>query len=146
MHKENDRTRSCISKARILVVDDESHVAETLRDVLEYQGFATEIAQNGKEALDRLMGGVYFDLIITDMVMPEMDGLELLKHVRQLNKDLPVIVLTGYADFERGFAAIKEGVSHFMSKPFSVRLLIDAVDDALKRPGPDQPQWNSFAP
>ena len=146
MHKENDRTEFCASKARILIVDDEPDVAQTLRDVLEYQGFATEIAHNGKEALDCLMGGVYFDLVITDMNMPVMDGLELLRRIRQLNKDLPVIVLTGYADFEKGFAAIKEGVSHFMSKPFSVRLLIDAVDDALKRPGPDQPQWNSLAP
>jgi DNA-binding NtrC family response regulator len=114
------------------VVDDEPQVAETLRDILVHEGLQVEVAENGRQALDLLMNGNRFDLIITDMKMPEMDGLELLRHVRQLKENLPVIVLTGAANFKNGLEAIREGVFNYISKPFSVRLLMNIVHEALK--------------
>jgi DNA-binding NtrC family response regulator len=132
MHRRNKKTRSGRSKTRILVVDDEPQVAETLRDILVHEGLQVEVAENGRQALDLLMNGHRFDLIITDMKMPEMDGLELLRHVRQLKENLPVIVLTGYATVENGLEAIREGVFNYISKPFSVRLLMNIVHEALK--------------
>jgi DNA-binding NtrC family response regulator len=132
MHEKNNETKSHKSKAMILVVDDEPQVADTLRDLLEYEGFKVETAENGRQALDRLTIGHQFDLVITDMKMPEMDGLELLKRVQKLRKNLPVIVLTAYATLKNGLQAIKEGVYDYVSKPFSVDLLISVVHQALK--------------
>lgn len=132
MHEKNNETKSHKSKAMILVVDDEPQVADTLRDLLEYEGFKVETAENGRQALDRLTSGHRFDLVITDMKMPEMDGLELLKRIQKLRKNLPVIVLTGYATLKNGLQAIKEGVYDYVSKPFSVDLLISVVHQALK--------------
>jgi DNA-binding NtrC family response regulator len=132
IHEKNSETKSHKSKAMILVVDDEPQVADTLRDLLEYEGFKVETAENGRQALDRLTIGHRFDLVITDMKMPEMDGLELLKRVQKLRKNLPVIVLTAYATLKNGLQAIKEGVYDYVSKPFSVDLLISVVHQALK--------------
>jgi len=119
-------------KPRILVVDDEPEVAAALRDLIEYEGFRVETAENGRQALHYLKRGRRFDLIITDMNMPEMDGLELIRRVRQLKKNLPVIVLTGYATFKSGLEAIREGVYDYVSKPFSVNLLMNVVHEALR--------------
>jgi DNA-binding NtrC family response regulator len=120
------------SKGRILLVEDEPHVAETLRDILVHEGFQVETAENGKKALGRLTRGHRFDLVITDMKMPEMDGLELLRQTQKLGKNLPVIVLTGYATFKNGLQAIREGVYDYISKPFCIGLLMDVVHEALK--------------
>lgn len=114
------------------MVDDEPLVAETLRDILESEGFKVKRAENGREALDTLMSDHRFDLIITDMKMPEMDGLELLRRVQKMKKNLPVIVLTGYATLKNGLQAIREEVYDYISKPFSVSVLMIAVREALK--------------
>jgi CheY-like chemotaxis protein len=132
MSEKHDQTRSKESRATILVVDDEPQNAQTLRDLLEYHGFRVETAENGIQALDRLTSGHRFDLVITDMKMPEMDGLELLRQVQRLRKNLPVIVLTAYATLKNGLQAIKEGVYDYISKPFTVHLLMDVVHEALR--------------
>jgi CheY-like chemotaxis protein len=106
MREKHDPRRLEESKATILVVDDEPQVAETLREILEFEGFQVEIAENGRRALERLTSDRHFDLIITDMKMPEMDGLELLRRVKELRKNLPVIVLTAYATLKNGLQAI----------------------------------------
>lgn len=132
MGEKDHQSRSHKSKATILVVDDEPQVAETLRGILEFEGFQVEIVENGRKALDRLTSGHCFDLLITDMKMPEMDGLELLRRIKKLRKNLPVIVLTAYATLKSGLQAIKEGVYDYVSKPFSVNLLMNVVREALK--------------
>jgi CheY-like chemotaxis protein len=132
MREKNNRRRSHESSVTILVVDDEPQVAETLRGILEFEGYQVETAENGRQALDRLTSGHRFDLVITDMKMPEMDGLELMRQVRKLRKNLPVIVLTAYATLKSGLQAIKEGVYDYISKPFSVNLLTSVVHEALK--------------
>jgi DNA-binding NtrC family response regulator len=139
MREKNDHTGPNESKATILVVDDEPHVAETLRDILMHEGFQVEIVENGREALDRLTGGNRFDLVITDMKMPEMDGLELSRQVQKLSKNLPVIVLTAYATLKNGLQAMREGVYDYISKPFSVNLLMDVVHEALRDNALGQP-------
>jgi DNA-binding NtrC family response regulator len=132
MYEQDNETRSHKSKATILVVDDEPQVAEVLRGILEFEGFEVETVENGKQALDRITSVDRFDLIITDMKMPEMDGLELLTQVQKLSKDLPVIVLTAYATLKNGLNAIKDGVYDYVSKPFSVKILMNVVHEALK--------------
>ncbi|MBW2057246.1 MAG: response regulator [Deltaproteobacteria bacterium] len=120
------------SKARILVVDDEPEIASVLRDLLVFAGFDVETAANGKQAIDLLTTARHFDLMITDMKMPEMDGLELLKMTHQLKKHLPVIILTGCATVDNGIHSLEEGAYDYVLKPFNTEKLILVVREALK--------------
>ena len=126
------RTRSSGLKARILVVDDQPEVAHVVRAVLVQEGFEAETAVNGREALDLLMSALHFDLIITDVRMPEMDGLELLRQARQMRKDLPVILMTGHPTRRNRLDAMEKGAFDYVSKPFGIRVLLKAVHDALQ--------------
>jgi CheY-like chemotaxis protein len=133
MSRKDNQTTSHELKVRALVVDDEPDVAGTIRGVLEHEGFEVETAQNGRDALDLLVSGPQFDVVITDVRMPEMDGLELLRQVRKLRKNLPVIVLTGYASEKDGLEALDEGAFDYISKPFKVKALMEVVRGALKK-------------
>jgi CheY-like chemotaxis protein len=97
------------STRRVLVVDNDHYVATVIRDILVYEGFEVQIAESGKEALSFLRGGHDIDLLITDMRMPEVDGLELLREIHFMKGCLPVIVLTGYPTVRNGLQAITEG-------------------------------------
>lgn len=119
-------------KARILVVDDEPEIAAVLRDLLVFAGFDVETAANGKEAIDLLTTARHFDLMITDMKMPEMDGLELLRLAHQLKKTLPVIILTGCPTVANGIHSLEEGACDYVLKPFNTEKLIRAIRGALK--------------
>jgi len=125
------------SGVRILVVDDEPEVAETLRDILVNVGFEVETAENGKRAMGLLRDFQHFDLVISDMNMPEMGGLELLKQIHQLREDLPVIILTGWATVENGIESVEQGVSDYVLKPFNVEKLMSAVIRGVSKSRPD---------
>jgi len=131
------QSRICRSKLRVLVVDDDCSVAETLRDLLRFKGFDVETAENGKQAIDLIKRPHHFDLMITDMRMPEMDGLELLKAIRQLKTDLPIIILTGYATVENGIHSMEQGAYDYLFKPFNIEELMQAMNRALSRSRPD---------
>jgi DNA-binding NtrC family response regulator len=118
-------------KTRILVVDDEPEIAEAIRDLLVFAGFEVETAENGKQAIDLLTTARQFDLMITDMKMPEMDGLELMRLTHQLKKALPVVILTGYATVDNGIHSIEEGACDYVLKPFNTEKLMRTVWGAL---------------
>ena len=120
------------SKPRILVVDDEPEIADTVREALVQGGFEVDIAENGRQALHTLRAGHHFDLLITDMRMPGMDGLELLKQVRKLRRNIPAAILTGYATFQDGLQAVEEGILEYIAKPFNIRDLMTVVHRALR--------------
>jgi excisionase family DNA binding protein len=126
-----EETRSLDQRTTILVADDERTLASTIRDVLVDQGHEVFMAEDGRQALDLLTSGRHFDLLITDIRMPLMGGLELLRHLRQQNKYLPAIAMTGYASAEERLQALKEGVFRYISKPFDIKVLIQAVEEAL---------------
>jgi DNA-binding NtrC family response regulator len=121
------------SKAKILVVDDDINVLETLRDILLIRGYDVEIALNGKQAVDFLKSAPGINLIITDVMMPEMDGLELLRQVRLLRKEIPVVILTAYPTVDGVIHAIEEGASDYLLKPFNMDELLETVKEALKK-------------
>jgi CheY-like chemotaxis protein len=129
---EHGKTRRGRSKARILVVDDQPEVASVIRAVLVREGFDAEMAFSGTAALDSLMSGHRFDLIITDVRMPEMDGFELLRRVRKSTKNLPVILMTGQATPEHRLRALEQGASGYLSKPFEVKALLKSIRQALE--------------
>ena len=120
-------------KARILVVDDEPEIAETLQDLLVFAGFDVETAENGKQAIDLLTTARHFDLVITDMKMPKMNGLELLRLSHQLRKHLPVVILTGHGTVDNGIHSLEEGAYDYILKPFNTEKLLRVVQGALKR-------------
>jgi heterodisulfide reductase subunit A len=105
-------TRTDEKGIRIVVADDEEIVLSLLRDTLEDEGHAIEVAANGPEAL-KLIEASPPDLIITDIRMPHMDGIELASRARQLCPDLVVIFMTGYADLNSAKDAIKQGAFEY---------------------------------
>ena len=119
-------------KARILVVDDDSQTAETLKDLLMFAGFEVETAGNGKQAIELLTTARHFDLLITDMQMPQMDGLELVRLSHQVREHLPVIVLTGYGTVDNGIHSLEEGACDYILKPFNTEKLLRVVQGVLR--------------
>ncbi len=117
---------------RILIVDDEPDMAENCRRILAaaaYQCFTTSDAQ---EAL-RLLGSEHPDLLLTDLWMPEMDGMEMLRRARAIDPRMPVVLLTAHASLESAVAAVKAGAFDYLAKPFSIDQLKLAVERALSR-------------
>jgi len=120
-------------KARILVVDDQQEFCEFLRILLEGEGYEVEEAYSGIEALARLEQAP-FDLILTDVRMPGMDGLEMARRAKEIREDVAVIVMTAYASLEGAFEAVSYSVSDYLTKPFAgSQQLLDAVRKGLEK-------------
>jgi len=117
--------------ASILVVDDEPAIQDILTWALSAEGYRVATAGSGEEALARVERED-FDIIVTDIVMPGLDGLELLERSRVLNPRAAVIVMTAYAALETAIAALRRGASDYLEKPFSVDLLKERVQRLLQ--------------
>jgi DNA-binding NtrC family response regulator len=117
---------------RILIVDDEAVIRDGLKRVLEGESFQVETCSSGFNAIE-VMQQRDFDLIITDLKMPGMSGLEVLKSVRALQPYIPVIIITGYATIDTAVEAIKNGAADYISKPFAPDLLLEKVRLALSQ-------------
>jgi len=118
--------------ARILVVDDEAHLAEGIRENLEAEGYTTEVAYDGAEGLDKVLATDY-DLVLLDVMMPKMDGLEVCAELRRQGIQTPVMFLTvkgAAGDRVRGFEA---GGDDYLSKPFHLKELLLRVAAILRR-------------
>jgi len=114
-------------KAEILVVDDERQLLMAVHETLERKGYAVTTASNGVEAIKKLREG-NFQLMISDVRMPHMDGLELLQRARQLAPQTPVVLLTAYATVENAVEAMRFGAKDYLLKPFTSIQLIGAVE------------------
>ncbi len=118
---------------RLLVVDDEESIREMLHDTLHEAGsYDVDTASDGRMALQKLCSSS-FDLVITDLRMPEMDGARLLDITRHEFPDIPVVVITGYARLETAIEALRLGAANFITKPFRLVEILDVVDKSLKR-------------
>jgi len=103
---------------RILVVDDDNLARETLGELLSMSEFCVKTTSSAKEALDILVN-TSFDIIISDLVMPKMDGIALTKAIKEMGLDIPIIVMTGFATIEHAVESMKAGASDFITKPFN---------------------------
>jgi putative two-component system response regulator len=117
---------------RILIVDDEPMIRNILKTVVEAEGFKADTAQNGQEAVERLQGAQY-QMVLTDMRMPVMDGLCLLRHVKDNYEDTPVIMITAVADASSAIDALSSGACDYVIKPFNVSDLRNKIFSALER-------------
>jgi len=118
-----------VAGKRILVVDDDDTVREALTDFLEFHDFAITAVDSAAQALQTLAGHD-FDLVISDLVMPKMDGIALIKAIREAGKDVPLLVMTGFASIEYAVESMKAGATDFITKPLKfdhVMLIINRV-------------------
>ncbi len=116
---------------RILVADDDAVIREGLRRILTTEGYEVETVSNGRAALERL-GEQMFKLLVTDLKMPGMSGLEVLQSLRTFQPELPVVLITGYAAIDNAVEAMKNGATDYLSKPFANEELISKVKNAIK--------------
>jgi len=117
--------------ARILVVDDESSIRRTLKDILEFEKHQVELASNGQEALDSV-NDEDFDVVLLDIKMPEMDGMEVLEKIIQ-NKDIPVVMISGHGTIETAVEALRKGAYDFIVKPPDLNRLLVTVRNAIDK-------------
>jgi len=116
---------------RILVADDDAVIREGLRRVLTGAGYEVETVSNGRAALERLEQDRY-KLLVTDLKMPGMSGLEVLQSIRICQPELPVVLITGYAAIDNAVEAMKNGATDYLAKPFSNDEIIEKVKNALE--------------
>ena len=118
---------------KILVVDDERAVRESLRRALELEGYEIELAADGSEALYRLEGSEEPDAMILDVLMPGVDGLEVCRRLRGSGSKLPVLMLTARTEVEDRVAGLDAGADDYVTKPFALEELLARVRALLRR-------------
>jgi len=123
---------SSVEPIKILVVDDEAPIREMLKKGLSQMGgFAIDVAQNGQEAIEKIEKDV-FDLVLTDLKMPEMDGIELLKTIKGTRPDVMVIMMTAFGSIQTAVEAIKIGADDYITKPIDFNELLIHISKAQK--------------
>lgn len=114
----------------LLIVEDDKVTAEGISFIFNNEGFEVDIAPNGKIGFERLQDKSY-NIIITDIRMPEMDGMQLLSLLKATGRDIPVIIITAYGSIENMLAAMELGAADIIEKPFDIDVLIDLVNNLL---------------
>ncbi|MFH0926183.1 MAG: response regulator [bacterium] len=116
---------------KILIVDDEENAREGLAKILKKTGYITATAENGEEALSILENSRY-DLVITDIKMPRMDGMQLLKKMRKIAPDIGVIMVTAYGEVESYLEAMSQGAFEYLNKPMKIDELKKVINKVLQ--------------
>ena len=128
-----------IGMARLLIIDDERGIRNTLKEILTDEGYEVDVAENGKQGLEMAQAKAY-DLIFSDIKMPEMDGLELLTKIGDLKLEIedfasaeaPVVMITGHGDVETAVQALKAGAYDFLLKPLDLNRILITTKNALE--------------
>jgi two-component system, NtrC family, nitrogen regulation response regulator NtrX len=118
--------------ARILIVDDEKSIRKTLREILEYENFKVEEAGDGNEGL-ALIRKEKFDIVLCDIKMPKMDGMEVLDKVLEEKADVPMIMISGHGNIETAVEAVKKGAFDFIQKPLDLNRLLVTIRNAMDK-------------
>jgi DNA-binding NtrC family response regulator len=121
-------------RAQLLVVDDDSAMCDLLRDELEDEGFTVDVASGGRAALVRLARGD-IDVVVSDVKMPDLDGLDLLREIQAQNPRPSVITITGFGSIDTAIRAVKLGAFDYITKPFEFPELLNTIDKALAERG-----------
>ena len=118
--------------AKILVIDDQRSIRNTLKDILELEGYEVELAENGKDGIEISLESKY-DLVLSDIKMPEMDGLEVLSKIMEVHSDVPVVMISGHGNIDTAVESIKKGAYDFIEKPLDLNRLLITVKNALEK-------------
>jgi DNA-binding NtrC family response regulator len=120
------------ARGRILVVDDEAEIRESLQTLLELEGFEVHVAENATEGIRRFEGGIY-DLVLLDLMMPDRSGLEVLDDIRRRDKETPIFLITAYGSVEVAVEALKSGANDYFSKPWDNEKLLIEIERQMAR-------------
>ncbi len=129
---------------RILIVEDEIHLAEALSQLLKKQHYSVDAVHNGEEGLDCALSGIY-DLIILDIMLPGMDGISILKSLRQKDKITPVILLTAKNDTSDKVSGLDAGADDYIPKPFEIEEFLARIRAMTRRRGEIAPDGELLA-
>ena len=121
---------SSLPKGRILVIDDEADIRESLETLLCLEGYLVALAPNGAEGLRRADSGTY-DLILLDLMMPDRSGMEVLHDIRERDSETPVFMITAYGSVEVAVTALKNGANDYFSKPWDNEKLLIEIGRAI---------------
>ncbi|KAF0122547.1 MAG: response regulator receiver [bacterium] len=121
-----------MSNLRVLLVDDEEEFVTTLSERLSLRGIETEVAYNGENALAK-MNQRTPDIVILDVMMPGLSGLDVLRQIKETLPDIPVILLTGRGSTREGIDGMKQGAFDYLMKPVDIEDLIKKMNEAMKR-------------
>lgn len=132
----------------IVIIDDEAAVAETLAEAVRGQGHTASVGRTGKEGL-ALLAEHTPDAVFLDLVMPGLSGVELLREIRRDKPELPIVVVTGWADSEQLDEARRLGVTDIVEKPWALKYMGEALRNLgaeKAAPSLESPEWGSDAP
>ncbi len=121
-----------MEKAKIIVIDDEESMCKFMQIMLKKEGYEVTSTQSSKDALEKIKNS-NFDLVIADLMMPELNGLELLSKVKSIDRDLSFIVMTAYASVDTAIEALKKGAFDYIAKPFKVDELKITIKKSLEQ-------------
>ncbi len=121
-----------MTKQTILIVDDEESILDSIGDILSDEGYGVKTADGGKKCLEILDSGEPVDLVLLDIWMPDLDGIEVLKKIKESWPFLPVIIMSGHGNIETAVRATKLGAHDFIEKPLSIEPLLISIENALK--------------
>ena len=118
--------------ANILIIDDERAISKTLTEILGYEGFKVDEAADGEEGLKKFIATAY-DVVLCDIKMPKLDGIEFLSKAVQSNPDVPIIMISGHGNIETAVEAVKKGAFDYISKPPDLNRLLVTIRNAMDR-------------
>ncbi len=118
-------------KSKILIIDDEKGILESLSGILQDEGFGVEVAERAKAGIDKFKS-IEFDVVLLDVWMPEMDGITALQKLKEYNPRTPVIIMSGHGNVETAVKATKLGAYDFLEKPLSIEVVLPKIRQAMK--------------
>ena len=116
----------------ILIIDDEKAIRKTLGEILSYEGYKIDEAADGEEGLKKFSTATY-DVVLCDIKMPKMDGIEFLEKAREINNDVPIIVISGHGNIETAVEAVKKGAFDYISKPPDLNRMLITLRNAMDK-------------
>jgi DNA-binding NtrC family response regulator len=128
-----------MEKKRALVIDDEQVVLDSVSKILADENYEIDVTLSGREGIDRAIKKTY-DIVLTDIRMPDIGGMRVLRDVKRAKPSLPVVMITGYASIESSVQAMKMGAADYLEKPFTPDQLLKAVASALDIAAAQEPE------
>lgn len=118
--------------SKILVIDDERSIRNTLKDILEYEKYEVELAEDGNKGLEKVKGAE-FDIVLCDIKMPGMDGIEVLEKLSGIAPDTPVVMISGHGNIDTAVESIKKGAFDYIEKPLDLNRLLITIRNAMDK-------------
>ncbi len=118
--------------ANILIIDDEKSIRKTLTEILSYEGYKIDEAGDGEEGLKKFKEKTY-DLVLCDIKMPKLDGIEFLEKAKQINADVPIIIISGHGNIETAVEAVKKGAFDYIAKPPDLNRMLITLRNAMDK-------------